>query len=185
MKEINLLPKPKQQELAYETLFRGIVRFVEVAGITFAVVFLGQFAIWSFLRTQEVSLAADIEELKIVTDKQDNAELKGEIREINAQITDFKNLLDGTPAWSQAVRQLVTHVPEGMRITNISADVKKKQLEIRGFSPTRELVINFYNAVREDPDHFKSINYPLENVAKPTNVSFSFVIILEDSLLKK
>ncbi len=185
MKQINLLPKSKQQELTYETLFRGIVRFLEVAAVSFILVFLGQFAIWSYLRAEEVNLVGDIEQLKVITDKQDNAELKGEIREINAQITDFKNLLDGTPAWSKAIRQLVTHVPQDIRIANISANVEKKEVEIRGYSPTRESVIDFYNAVRQDTDNFTSINYPLENVAKPTDVSFSFTIILEDSLLKK
>lgn len=185
MKHINLLPKAKQQELAYETLFRGIVRFLEIAAITFILVFLGQFAIWSYLRAEEVNLVGDIAQLKIITDKQDNAELKGEIREINAQITDFKNLLDGTPAWSKAVRTLASHVPTGVRVGNISANTTKKELEIRGYSPTREAVIEFYNAVRDDTDNFASINYPLENVAKPTDVSFSFTIVLQDSLLKK
>lgn len=185
MKLINLLPKSKQRELAHETLFRGIVRFVEVAAITFVLVFLGQFAIWSYLRAAEVSLVGDIEKLKIITDKQDNAELKKEIREINAQIGDFKNLLDGTPAWSKAVRQVVSHIPDDVLINNISASVDEKELEIRGYSPTREKVIEFYNAVRADTENFESINYPLENVAKPTDVSFSFTIVLKDSLLKK
>jgi Tfp pilus assembly protein PilN len=185
MKHINLLPKDKQKEIAHEILFRGVVRFWEVAFVTFLLVFAAQFVTWSYLRANEAGLDNKIEQIKKVSNKEENAKLKEKIREINGHITDFKNLIDGSPTWSVAVRRIAMHVPEGVKINTVVADTKTKKLEIRGYSPTRESVLDFYNAVRNDTDHFASINYPLENVAKPVDVSFIFTIELKDVLLKK
>ncbi len=91
MKQINLLPKPKQKELANETLFRGVVRFWEAAILTFLLVALGQFGTWSYLKADEAKLGRDIEKIKAVSNKEENAKLKEQIREINGQINDFKN----------------------------------------------------------------------------------------------
>jgi len=185
MKQINLLPKHKQKELANETLFRGVVRFWEVAALTFLLVFLAQLATWSFLRADEVSLGKKIENIKKLSNKEENAKLKEQIREINGQISDFNTLLGGAPTWSKAMRQLAQHVPNGVRVTTIVADTKTRKLEVRGYSPTRESVLDFYNSVRDDADNFASINYPLENVSRPINVSFLFTIELKDTLLRK
>lgn len=185
MKQINLLPKPKQKELANETLFRGVVRFLEVSALTFLLVFLAQLATWSFLRADEANLGKKTEAIKKLSNKEENAKLKEQIREINGQINDFKNLLDGAPTWSKAMRQVAQHVPNGVRITNVVADTKTRKLEVRGYSPTRESVLDFYNAVRNDTEHFVGINYPLENVARPIDVSFLFTIELKETLLKK
>ena len=185
MKQINLLPKEKQQTLVYENLFRGILRFIELALLTFALVFVGQFATWSYLRTYESNINAKTEAIKAVSNKADNAKLKSQIKEINGQINDFKSLLDTTPAWSKAIVPVNSHVPSDMRITTVTADAVKKKLEIRGYSPTREGVIAFYNSIKEDTDAFAGINYPLENVTRPTEVYFNFTVELKDEILKK
>ena len=185
MKQINLLPKSKQQELARENLFRGVVRFSEVSFLTFLLVAVGQFATWSYLKADEASLGRDIEKIKAVSNKDENAALKAQIREINGQITDFRSLIDGSPTWSKVVRQIALHVPAEVRISTIISDTKTKKLEIRGFSPTREQVLRFYNDIKDDSDNFASINYPLQNVSRPTDVNFLFTIELKESLLKK
>ncbi len=97
----------------------------------------------------------------------------------------LKTLIDGAPTWSKAVRQISTHVPVGVKVNTIISDTKTKKVEVRGYSPTREEVLEFYNAIKEDKENFKSINYPLENVSRPIDVSFIFTIELNDSLLKK
>jgi Tfp pilus assembly protein PilN len=183
MKEINILPKLRQKELAYEALFFGLVRLVEVAALTFVFVLLGQLIVWSYMRATEVSLQNKITKIAQITNKEDNAKLKAQIREINGQITDYKSLLDYNPTWSKVVKQLTADLPSGVKIINVTGDSKLKKIEVRGYSPTRELVIDFYNQVQNDKSNFKSINYPLENVSKPTDVTFSFIIQLEDSLL--
>jgi hypothetical protein len=185
MKRLNLLPKEKQRTLALENLFRGIVRFIELAALTFVVVFVAQLLTWSFLRAYAANLDGKIEAIKKVSDKGENAKLKAQIREINGQINDFKTLLDTTPAWSKAVKRVIFHIPPDVRVTGFNAERTTRKLEIRGFSPTREKVIEFYNAVKADTDHFKDIDYPLDNVTKPTNVNFRFTIELQETLLKK
>jgi Tfp pilus assembly protein PilN len=146
---------------------------------------VGQFGTWSYLKADEASLAKEIEKIKAVSNKDENAALKAQIREINGQITDFRSLIDGAPTWSKAVRQIAAHVPPEVRISTIVSDTKTKKLEVRGFSPTRELVLEFYYNIKDDTDNFASINYPLENVSRPTDVSFLFTIELKESLLKK
>ena len=65
----------------------------------------------------------------------------------------------------------------------MAIDPVKKSISINGFSPTRELVIELYNIIRNDTKDFKNINYPLENVALPKDNNFHFVFFIQDKLL--
>jgi hypothetical protein len=57
-------------------------------------------------------------------------------------------------------------------------------VSITGFSPTRELVIQLYNNILQDNKDFYNVNYPFENLGKPTNVNFHFNFYLQSKLLK-
>ncbi|HAG27487.1 TPA: hypothetical protein DCG61_01750, partial [Patescibacteria group bacterium] len=84
MKRINLLSKTKQTELFYEDLYRGVVTlavlgvFVLLAGIA------AQIAVWIYLDQKEVSVVAQVAAIQQQIDESENAQLKAEVRQINA-----------------------------------------------------------------------------------------------------
>lgn len=186
MKHINLLPQHKQTELYYEDLYHSTLVAV-IIGV--AVVLLGvvaQIFVMVYLNSKERAVSAEVETLKQQTDKTENAELKRQIRSINNQMLDFEKLSANSPKWSKVIAAFAKQVPKGVKINSFVADSKTSKIEITGFSPTREAVIELYNNINSDKENFKDINYPLENVAKPTNVQFNYAFyIVEGVLLPK
>ncbi len=185
MKIINLLPKDKQKELYYEGIFRSFVVLIELSLITVAVVFVGQIVTKLYLERQQSVIVAEIEQLKRQSNREENAELKKRIAFINSEITDFKTLIDATPAWSRVLRAFAAQVPPDLVITNLQGNLSKKQIDIRGTSPTREAVIALYNNISQDRAEFENIDYPLENVQKPTDVAFHFTFYIKDSFISQ
>ena len=110
--------------------------------------------------------------------------MKNQIKLVNTQIADFKNLADAAPHWSHVLRALSGDVPDGVQVVTFTADLSKKQITINGTSKTREAIILLYNNISADAKNFSNIDYPLENVAKPVNAPFHFTFTIADSLLK-
>ena len=183
MRRMNLLPKERQSELRFEQLFHSVT---VALGLGVAVLLLGilvQLGVWTYFDRTQVSTVREIEELKQATDKTENAELKKQIRVVNNQMADFVNLMTKTPQWSVVLDAFAAQVPAGVSIAKFDADLETKKVDISGFSPTREQVIELYNNINADKDHFKDIDYPLENVASPKNVQFKFSFFVQDDLL--
>ncbi len=183
MKRINLLPQHKQTDLYYEDLYHSVNSLV---GLSVVILLLGivvQVGVWVYLDRREASLETQITELQLVIDKSENAEVKQEIKQINSQMTDFNSLTIGAPKWSEVFKAFSGLVPNGVLITTFLSDANTGEVEISGFSPTREQVIELYNNINGDKEHFKNINYPLENVAKPTDVQFNFKFFIKEGVL--
>lgn len=183
MKHINLLPKIKQDELAHERAFYSVAVAVSLCTAVLLIGVLIQFAVGVYLDRVTVSIESQIDQLKRVANKVENAEVKQQIVLTNAQIEDFSKLLSSTPEWSSVLEAFVNNVPAGIRITQFEADVKNMEVSISGYSPTRDQVIDLYNNINADKTHFKNINYPLENVTQPTDVRFNFTFTIADGVL--
>ena len=183
MKKINLLPKPKQKELMYERLFHNILVAVVLASCILLSGVVVQLITWAYLERSQVSLIADIEWLKKSTDKTESAQVKQDIRLVNSQMKDFDQLAKAQPRWSVVLDAFAVQIPNGVQISEFTADSAKMRIDISGYSPTREQVIELYNNINADKDHFKDIDYPLENVAKPVDVKFHFSFFIKEGVL--
>lgn len=183
MKRINLLPKQKQTELYYEDLYHSTSVAVILGVVILALGVVVQIFVMFYLENKEAKLMAEIETLKQQTDKTENNEQKKQIRLINSQMQDFEKLAKDSPQWSVVLKAFGGLVPKDVKISSFSADSKTGKVEIAGYSPTRELVIELYNNINADKDHFKDINYPLENVARPTDVLFSFAFTIQEGVV--
>lgn len=181
---LNLLPQSKQRELYYEQLLHSVSVAV---GLAVAVLLLGvvaQIGTRIILKQQLSGIEADIQYFQQAVDKEENTALKQEIRVINNQMKDFQNLYQNTPLWSDVLEAFARQVPNGVLVTDFSGTLETGEIEIAGYSPTRELVIELYNNINADKEHFKDINYPLENVAKPTDVEFRYTFYLKEGVFK-
>jgi Tfp pilus assembly protein PilN len=183
MKIVNLLPKHKQQELRYESYFHSVLVAAIVGVISLLLVVVSQFGINAFLQRQSIQLSGQIEQAKKLSNKQENAQLKALVQDVNNKLKDYGDLAAASPSWSEALRAFSAQVPVGVKITLFSADTAKDRVDITGFSPTRDQVIQLYNNIVADKDHFHDIDYPLENVARPTNVDFHFSFFVQDKVL--
>lgn len=184
MKEINLLPKPKQEELRSEVLLSSLYKIIGISVVSFCVVFLAQLGTKFYLNSDLGAINDKITQLKGQVNKQDNASIKTQIANINNRIGDFKNLAGATPKWSKVLKAFAVLPPQDVKINSFVLDFGRKSVTINGFSPTREKVIDTYNSILADNKEFYNIDYPLENVAKPEDINFHFTFNIRDDLLK-
>ncbi len=184
MKIINLLPKTRQYELKYEAIYHSLVSLFSISLLSFVIVFTLQFATKLYLKFQAEQLAGNINRLTEEVNKQDNTSLKQKITVVNNVITDYKNISDQNPRWSNLIKVFVPLVPDGVRVDSLTVNVKNKTVQISGFAPTREVVIAMYNNILADSDNFTNIDYPLENVARPKDINFHFMFTVKDEVLK-
>lgn len=183
MRLINLLPKPRQQELRYQAVLNSMLIVFSMSLLSFAVVFLAQFGAKFYLEAKVQAMDAEISQLKTQVNKQENASLKKKIQNINDIISDFNNLTV-SPKWSKVLKAFAPLPPDGIKISSFTIDAAKKSILINGQSPTRELVIELYNNILQDNRDFYNIDYPLEHVVKENNVIFHFTFYIQDKLLK-
>jgi len=185
MKTINLLPKTRQQELRYEIILYSLWVVVSLSLVSFVLVFLVQFATKFYLQYQDNTIKQQVAQLQSQVNKQQNTEIKAKIEAVNNLVSDYLNLAKSSPHWSKVIKAFAPLPPPGIKISRFSIDPGQKMVAISGLSPTRELVILLYNNILQDTDDFYGIDYPLENVVNPVNVSFHFTFKIQDKLLQQ
>lgn len=184
MKTINLLPQSKQQEFYYHRLLGSLVRLFWIAGSSFVLVLLAQFGTRVYLEHEINIVQEKAEQVKRASNKDENAKLKKQIQAINSEIVDYTNAAKDAPKWSNVIVAFSKLVPDKVYIQSFVVDSAKRQVSINGFAPDRESVIALYNNIAGATEQFSGIDYPLENVSKPTDVQFHFTFTVEEKLLK-
>lgn len=183
MKIINLLPKSRQHELYFDRLFHRVVKVLWFSAASFFLVIGAQLLTKIYLQNQISSIVAESDLLRSQVNKSENEQIKKTIKVNNDFITDFKNL-STIPKWSKVVEAFAKLPPPEVGITSFIINFTNKAVTINGFAPTREDVIALYNNINADTKNFYGIDYPLENVAKPTNNNFHFMFFIKDELLQ-
>jgi hypothetical protein len=184
VKIINLLPKNRQVEFFYGKLFVIVLKLFWIMLFAFILVLLGQFGVKIILQSKVKKIEANISELQKFSSLEDNAKVKNLLTEKNALILDYKTLSQSIPKNSKVIRAFAPLVPEGVSIKQMKISVPNKQIEIYGYALTRELVIKLYDNLVEQKQLFPNIDYPLENVAKPTEINFHFTFNISPELLQ-
>jgi hypothetical protein len=184
MKIINLLPKTRQQELRYEIVLHALWVVVGLSLLSFVLVFSAQFATKFYLGYENNDIKQQVALLQNQVNKQQNTEIKSQIETVNNQVSDYLNLAASSPEWSRVIKAFAPLPPAGLKISTFTIDPLQNKITINGLSPTRELVIQLYNNILQDTTDFYGIDYPLENVVNPVNVSFHFTFNIQSKLLQ-
>src|SRR4029077_9755964 len=104
MRTINLLPKPRQQELRFESLLQRLWLMVILSFLSFAVVFICQLGAKFYLQNKAKSITAEISQLKSQVNKGEDGVVNSQIQQANNTIGDFNNLADAAPKWSKVIK---------------------------------------------------------------------------------
>lgn len=183
MRTINLLPKPKQQDLKYEAHLHSMKVVIGISMFTFVLVLGVQFGTKLFLQSQLRAMEGSIKLLQQQTVKEENTIIKNQVKDINNAITDYKDMAAAAPKWSKVLREFAAVPPASVRINSFNVDQKKRLVTIAGFSPTREGVLELYDRIKADKN-FSSVVNPFENLSRPYNVNFNFSFVVDEDLLK-
>ncbi len=180
---MNLLPKEKQEELFYSKMFHSIVVAFQIGFIILLLGLMTQIVLYVYLDNESKNTEAMVLNAKTETGKKEYADQRAQVRVVNTKMRDFQTLLDNTPKWSSVFNAFAKNIPPDVKITTFTANRQTKKVQIQGVSPTRELVIQLYNNINNDKEFFNGIDYPLENVTKPLDVSFKFTFNINEGIL--
>lgn len=183
-KQINLLPKSKLRQLELRSWFFGLLSLYVISGISFGLVLVIQGGVLWYLRTHEKSLEAETETLRQFASAKESTDVRKQVTIINNRVNDYNSLVQGTIRWSKLLTLFSEVVPAGVQVQSFAVDAVKKQVAISGYAPTRELVIQLHDNIAAKPAYFAKLDYPLENVARPANISFHYTFTVLDAALK-
>jgi len=184
MRIINLLPKFRQRELYYDSILHGLLTLVIFSFFSFALVFLAQFGTKFYLQIQAGEIKAEIKDLQTQVGKQENSDVKAQVKAANDLISDYQKLVNASPKWSKLVKLFVPLPPQGLKINSFSVNPSSRTIQITGISPTRELVIALYNNILQEKTDFYGIDYPLENIVQETNINFHFTFFYKSNIIQ-
>ncbi|MCL5775147.1 MAG: hypothetical protein M1333_02955 [Patescibacteria group bacterium] len=183
-KVINLLPKSRLKDLYQEMVFHRLLSAVWLSVFSFVVVIGVQVYAQFELQRRVTDYQGRLDQVKQQVNKKENSDLKAQIKGVNNLIADYKNMGDATPKFSKVLMAFSVLPPDSVSISSLVIDPTKKTVVVSGFSPTRDAVLDFYKAIKNDTKNFKNVDYPLQHIVRPTEVPFQFTFSINDELLK-
>lgn len=183
-RKINLLPKSRQTQLVFRAWYVSLLRVYIVAGLSLLLMSVALFGVGSYIQISRSGLDKEAEELRRVAASSEVGEIRNQVKDVNQWVKDYNTLAAGLPRWSKFMQRFSQVVPPGVEIRSLSVDAVGLKVEVRGFAPTRELVIAFHDRLVEASDSFAKVDYPLENVSRAEDIPFHYTFTINPELLK-
>jgi Tfp pilus assembly protein PilN len=101
----------------------------------------------------------------------ENRKTETAVRQLNAQIDSAQKLLERQPAWSPFLVRLSSHIPPGIRLTDISVNAKGDSV-IEGISPNRLSLQQLKSNLEKAPG-LKKVDLPLATLLTPGETTFT------------
>lgn len=184
MKNINLLPKLRQKELYHEWVLHYLFSIIWISFFSFVLVILFQLVAKVSLQNKLKAVQRNIEQLKTQVNQEENTVIRTRIKNANDLIADYSNIAKSSPKWSKMLEAFSVLPPKGVHISSFVMNSNNKMATISGSGDTREEVLELYYAIKADEEHFYNVDFPLQHLLKPSNVSFQFIFYVKDELLK-
>jgi hypothetical protein len=179
MKQINLLPKSEQKLLHQEKIYASVKTFMFWSFFMYIVVAIVLVGGKYYVQYAANNLDTEIAQQKSIISKQDNVNLKKEIDNDNAIITDYNLLGKNVTTWSETLKIFSDIVPPEIYLTSFSSNSKTGKIDIVGVGGTRESVLLLRDNIIASSE-FKDIDLPFENLQKSINVPFHYTFYLAD-----
>lgn len=176
---INLIPKEEKKTMAIDFYYRLLVLFFIV--LDFCILIF----IFSLAPSYIMSSAKkDIFNLKLETQEKEAIPSLGEssisiIKNVNSKLDLVENSKKNKFLVSEKViNAIILNKRSDIKITKILYDNngKSKKISITGFAPSRAVLLLFRQSL-EDSLNFKSIDLPISNFVKESNIEFYLSLI--------
>lgn len=182
MKIINLLPENEVKELQLRLASNQLLKFFVVIFISLAICFTGALVMRFYIEGSIAQTKVEVANLQQQLSSSNNQALEKQVKALNTQIRNVKAIDQQHYYWSKALVELSNVTPAGMHIDVVSADRASGQIQISGVADKRDLVLQFWSNVKKS-NLFANIDFPLNNLERPTNTSFSFTFYVNTSVI--
>ena len=177
---INLIPKEEKKRMTTDFYFRIAVLFLVLFGSCILIASIAILPSYFFSSMKNV-----LADTKLEIQKREPLPLLGEqslliVKDINKKLDLVESSEKNKFLPSQKViNSILLKKRPDIKITQILYEndvVKGKKISITGTAPSREVLLLFRKAL-EDSSNFKSINLPISNFVKGSNIQFYLNLI--------
>ncbi len=183
MKIINLLPKSEQKEVKLQFFAHSLLVFWLWALISIFVFLILTLLAKNYLVGVQIETANASDQQREILKSSDNEILKQQVSSLNQQINSIKNLKSQHVYWSKALSELANLFAFDIHMDLISIDRATGKVDVQGTAGSRESVLKFWADIHKSA-YFKDINFPLSNLERATDDSFTFTFYANLDKLK-
>lgn len=174
---INLLSPVEKHAIQKEEKYRLIFTL----GV-FVLFFLATFSLILFSVRIYISGQAESQRILLNLEQQKSKtlevqDIEREIKLINQNLSNLSSFYDRQPNLTELLGKISYIVSVDMYLNSMSlkpngGDGDKFQVSLTGYSPTREILLDFKKKLEVEPD-FQGIYFPPSNWVKPVDINFS------------
>lgn len=169
---INLLPSKYKKELWQEEKYKLIL----ISGILVLIFFITFSLILFAIKTY---LSGQLEFQKILLSQREKEFKKSEIRDLegvivvsNQVLPQLSSFYSGQLQLTDLFSRLSLISPSEIYLTSFSYQKENRQVALLGFSPTREILLEFKKNL-EGQEYFTEVYFPPQNWVQATDINFS------------
>ena len=171
---INLLPSQEKEELKKEEQFKVIL----ILGIV-AIASLISFSL--VLASINIFLSGEVESQKIIYVQREKELKNPEIQTFQANLTDFNKKISqlnyfyqNQVEFTKILEKISGTIPPEISALSLSLSLEEKTIKcsLSGFSPDREILIQFRDTLEKE-EGFTEVYIPPASWTKPKDISFT------------
>ena len=177
---INLIPNAEKKETIKDFYYRLVVLFFIMAGISFLIAFVAILPSYFLSSTKNRIVNTKLEMQKSEPVPVLNSQTLVVIKDLNTKLTLIEKTQNSKfTILKEIINAIVLKKMSNIKITDISYKndlLKGKQISIQGNAPSREVLLLFRQKL-EDDTTFKSVDLPISNFIKGSNIQFYLNLI--------
>jgi hypothetical protein len=182
---INLIPKEEQKIIAREFYLRLVVVFFALLSVVLFIALIALAPSYLLTLNKERIAVGRLEIQKSETMPQLDKDTVSLIKEIDSKMKLVENSEKNRFLVSESViNQIVADKMLDIKITRISfeedAVLGERKVSVYGVAPSRERLLLFRRALEENSS-FSTVNLPVSNFIKGSNIEFYLSLTLENS----
>lgn len=168
---INLLPPQQKEELLEEERLKLVLTLGIIILAFLVSLILILFSIKTSLISDSGIQKIYFEQRKKELENLEIQELEAKIKNYNLTLSKLKTFYQN-PDLTSILEKISETLPQGTYLTTLNFSPQTSQISLTGFSPTREILLQFKENL-ERTEGLKEIYFPPPNWLKPTEIDFS------------
>jgi len=173
---INLLPPEEKKGLLAEetkrlTIILGLVVLFSLFCLIIILIFL---KIYLFIQIDFQKSALEL--MKKQAQDSEAQVIREKIKDSNQKLAKINDFYEQKSNLEETLEKLTRTIPEGIYLADFSYSKTSSQIILAGFSPSRDLLVQFKKNL-EQKEEFRKIYFPPSNWIEPVNINFTGVKI--------
>ncbi|MEO5635275.1 MAG: hypothetical protein ABIS26_01995 [Candidatus Paceibacterota bacterium] len=177
---INLIPNEEKKKKVLDFYFRLSVVFLMVLGSAMIIASVSILPSYLLSSVKKNTNIAKLESIKNTPLPQDDQKTLLAVSDLNNRLTMIENGDKNKYLVSEnVISEIILRKMSDIKITQISYSNGTNQdrtILVNGYAPSRDRLLLFKQALVNDPK-FKSVDLPISNFIKGSNISFSLTLL--------